>query len=781
MTVINKTKKNMKRNHTGQRQENSYLFDRISLGFLIGYLAVDFLPNFGRGDGAAVHFLYLNLYNIFVAACILYFPQLRLGLDFRNLGKQPLFIAYFLFIVLAGISVLLAINQTLALVSFSRIVLVAGIVLNLTILFGGRFHLFYTICLIVGTAGLMQVGNVLYKIDLSAEWSILSKALATHLKGNTGNINIFSASLLYKIPFILIGIWHYGTRFRGLWLCLALVMTTSGVLLVNARASLLALIALLLVFLIFTISAHKKDKFLLLRGSVILIPLLISFLWVNNIRQESNDSRYGRSTIERLQDINTQDGGATARFMYWKNALRFAGENPVFGIGLGNWRVESIAYEPPVRAHVSLNTHNDYLEILAETGIPTGIVYLSIFALLFILNLKNLIRGKTMESRYIALLTLLVLIVYANDAFFNFPLYRPTMQISFALLMALTLASSPKRISGSSIPKPQLFVLILVALLPLYVSYHSDRAMQLETRIQRDPVTKDIKATPAMKAVEIVNFHPKLPNVLMSSTGSFAEYAGVLYYKEQDFENAKQYFDIANEINPNLGKADYYKYVIALAEKKTDSAYSFIKSSFYRRARDFEIYSMMLKLAVINRDSAEIMNAYHHYNGIHHNPRALTVTASSLIQMNTDPALIKELVAQEKEYFYALENPAPGTDSIFSAMYSRLGQELSAKNRKADALEMYHEGLEIDSNNANLMLNLGLYYVGRQDFDQAIVWLQQAVEHSDRLLANNGRAEYTLGLCLIVKSEKSRACGYFMEADKKKFPSAKTALARYCK
>lgn len=771
----------MNKTQNSQNPKNSALFDTISLGILLGYLVVDFLPNFGRGDGAPPHFLYLNIFNILVAASILYFPQLRKGFDVKTLGKHPLFLVYILFILLSGITLFTAINQSLALVAYSRILLVAGMAINLAIIFHQRLHLFYTICLIVGTAGMMQFANILYKIDLSADWEVLSKSLAIHLKGNTGNINIFSASLLYKIPFILIGIWHYGARFRGLWLCLALVMTLSGVLLVNARASLLALIAILLVFIAYTIITHKKDKNLLIRGSIILIPLAISFLWVNNIRKDSTDSRYGRSTIERLQDINTEDGGAQARFMYWNNALKFAGDNPLFGIGLGNWRVESIAYEAPRRSSVSLNTHNDYLEVLAETGIPTGIVYFSIFVLLLVFNLKNLFKSKTRDAQYIALLALMVLIVYGNDAIFNFPLYRPTMQVAFAFLMGITLASSPKISIGQPMPKLHLLLLILIPILPLYASYHSDRAMVLETQIQKDPVTKSIKATPAMKAAEIENHHPKLPNILMSSTGSFAEYAGVLYYKENDFENAKSSFDLANKINPNLGKADYYKYLIALAEKKPDSAYQFIKSSFYRRARDFEIYKMVLNMATTLRDTTEIFKAYHHYNGIHHAPRALTEAASKLVQMKTNPRMLMDFIEEEKAGFHAMENPIPQADSVFSAMYNHIGQQFFAQRQKTEAYELYQKGLEANPENSNLMVNLGLYYVREKNYDQAIDWLYKAVERPEGLLRDNGNAEYTLALCLIVKGEQSRGCEFFVKAADKKYAGATAAITKYCR
>ena len=57
------------------------------------------------------------------------------------------------------------------------------------------------------------------------------------------------------------------------------------------------------------------------------------------------------------------------------------GKNPITGIGLGNWKIESIPYEKTTTNDhiISNHPHNDFLEISTETGVLNGFIYLTLF------------------------------------------------------------------------------------------------------------------------------------------------------------------------------------------------------------------------------------------------------------------------------------------------------------------------------------------------------------------------------------------------------------------
>ena len=70
-------------------------------------------------------------------------------------------------------------------------------------------------------------------------------------------------------------------------------------------------------------------------------------------------------------------------------------DNPILGIGVGNWEIESVKYDRKEMDDyiVPYHAHNDYLEILAESGIPALIFYFGVlFFMIFIILKKFLAR-----------------------------------------------------------------------------------------------------------------------------------------------------------------------------------------------------------------------------------------------------------------------------------------------------------------------------------------------------------------------------------------------------
>src|SRR5690554_2157385 len=75
-----------------------------------------------------------------------------------------------------------------------------------------------------GNFRVLQAGIALTKMDFSSSTG-LAKEVTTYLRGNTGNVNIFSASLLIKIPFMLIGISHYSHLLKKWFLVLSMTLS----------------------------------------------------------------------------------------------------------------------------------------------------------------------------------------------------------------------------------------------------------------------------------------------------------------------------------------------------------------------------------------------------------------------------------------------------------------------------------------------------------------------------------------------------------------------------
>ena len=77
--------------------------------------------------------------------------------------------------------------------------------------------------------------------------------------------------------------------------------------------------------------------------------------------------------------------------------MKVIGENPVVGVGVGNFRREYITHlRPDIGGNRKLgHAHNDPLNIAAIAGIPGGLIFLSLWAVLFSYLWKGWQRWRT--------------------------------------------------------------------------------------------------------------------------------------------------------------------------------------------------------------------------------------------------------------------------------------------------------------------------------------------------------------------------------------------------
>jgi O-antigen ligase len=65
-----------------------------------------------------------------------------------------------------------------------------------------------------------------------------------------------------------------------------------------------------------------------------------------------------------------------SRLVVWKAGVKMIKENPLIGVGLGNFRAVVLDYEEPGE-NVRLMAHNTYIEFAAEMGIPVLLLFIT--------------------------------------------------------------------------------------------------------------------------------------------------------------------------------------------------------------------------------------------------------------------------------------------------------------------------------------------------------------------------------------------------------------------
>jgi O-antigen ligase len=108
---------------------------------------------------------------------------------------------------------------------------------------------------------------------------------------------------------------------------------------------------------LFTFWLLQKKKLLLGPGLLIGVTLSLVFL-------------APKTYLERLKSIINykQDASATGRLTMWAISREVIAENPIFGIGVGN-------FEP---RYPRMSEHNAYLQVASEVGIPALFLYVGL-------------------------------------------------------------------------------------------------------------------------------------------------------------------------------------------------------------------------------------------------------------------------------------------------------------------------------------------------------------------------------------------------------------------
>ncbi|MBY0244424.1 MAG: O-antigen ligase family protein [Sphingobacteriaceae bacterium] len=769
-------KKNKKRNPTitvaEEQKSSKYDYPSIiTLFFVACFLAIDYSPIFNTTDVISAQFLELAILNIVIGIYFLINTNAISNSLLSTFKKSSLLKLYLTFLTLCAISILFARNTSLGITFFTQLIITFTSFVSLTLLLYNRLDLIYKICLLIGLSALWQSYQGIKGVfEATSIYNGLIRLL-----GNTNSINMFSASLSVKIPFIILGIIHF-SRWKRILLVISLSVTTTCMLMSGSRTVILALFLALIVFGIFCFVYKESRNKKIITAFLVLIPIAIGFFTANKIITKTGpgDAHYAPVATRAAAIVTDKTGGG--RIDLWENALQMIQKNPFVGVGVGNYLVESIPYEKYLidDLNLSVHNHNDFLEIAAETGILNGLIYLSIFVLIFFINIRKLIFEKQEGIRLIALLTLMLLINYFLDAALNFPMYRPMQQVYFCFLVALSIINTSNTDSISPYKFKDIIVLVLLVIsgITTYISYHTFRAYQLESEIELD-------SNHTLGSRYILGRLPKYPNVCISGE-AFTRHLGMYFYIEKKNEEAKKYFNIAKKINPYTGVEDWYLHKILLQKGEIDSAYTIIKNCFYARPRTNYFYYDANYLASQKRDTTEILKIHAEYSkfrgvecwvhttkaliGANYSPKKTIAFINNGLKKYPNDASLIDLKNQLENYKYN--------------SYLTTANNFTANLQFDKALIYFKKALKENNTDKSVYVNIGICYFQLKNYREAISNFNSSLKNGGM---DTGLVEYHLGMSYLNLKDKANGCKFLILANNKKYPGADVLLQTYCK
>lgn len=384
-----------------------------------------------------------------------------LGLLVFERGYKPVFdlftgffrritaLFYLFFFVISALSVASAVNTSEALMNFSRTFIVFAAVLNIWMIF--RRHPDYLIHLVVAMNLLLlfDSASVFYNVIMFAQGDLAS---IMDIRSVYAHKNVLAAAIFVKLPAVLYLIFYRTDKIK--WLAYSAgTGALIAILILSARAFYLGLVVLFLALLAFTIvrffkSGKREMLFIVLKWAGFLIGAVLIYSVVQALFfPKGKDMVWNTDVISRLSTLRADESSTQARLNSWSWSLKLIGEEPLTGVGTGNWKIRVLKYENQIAPdfQYSLKAHNDFLETTAETGIPGGVAYILVFGSVFFIFIRANLRKDSEEEQVRKLFVpALGFLAYLVDAMINFPADRPEMQALFALYLGMFVAFSGK-------------------------------------------------------------------------------------------------------------------------------------------------------------------------------------------------------------------------------------------------------------------------------------------------------------------------------------------------
>src|ERR1700686_979 len=197
---------------------------------------------------------------------------------------------------------------------------------------------------------------------------------------------------------------------------LFLAASRGGIVSFGAELSVLALVMIL---------RRTMGKELLAGGAVLLVALLlVSWLGVGQI-------------LERLSSVRLLEVSAGKRASMRRDTWRIFLDHPFVGTGLGTLQLVYPPYESLYDGKIVNHTHNDYLEVLAETGLLGGICCAWFLGVLLVQSLERLRQFNNSFSGALQLSGFLACSGFLVHSFVDFNLHIPANALLFLLMAHL--------------------------------------------------------------------------------------------------------------------------------------------------------------------------------------------------------------------------------------------------------------------------------------------------------------------------------------------------------
>ena len=771
-----------------QYLQNFSSLNLISYIFLVSYLCIGFIPNLDAVDKIAPQWLVMSLLNL-MSLIFFYKNRTSFSIPITRVLKARLSLVYIGFIIWAIGSIFYAINSTEVIVNISRQLNVLIMYLSMSICVFNLKNNFRFISWIIT----IILGFEIFAVLNEALEMINSKGVidSVVLKGVTANRNITAFSIAIKIPFLLYLIYLTKKNWAKFLLPSIITMSLVCLSMIQSRASFVAIGFLTLAFItlnVFIFLKNEKKLNHLFKIRFLVLPIFIAVAVNQTIISDK-----GADFISRAATISlsTNDGSVNQRLRYYNDVLEHLVSNPLFGVGLGNWKLKSIDYDKnDINGYVvPYHAHSDFIQLGAELGIIGFLLYLGIF-ILVIYYVIYLIKQKDIEinKKILFFLLLSALGVYSVDANLNFPIARPQVLVIWTLILGIITSQYQKfqnqniKVKHSKIISNSFIITATLLVLPsIFINNQVYKSLKGQMFLLQDFNTNQYNL-PLNKVDNIV---PETPNITVT-TIPINSVKARYYVKAKKYDKALDLIDKGTKANPYLYYSEILKSQIFEEKGQLDSAMIYAKKAFFGLPNNDLHSSKYINLINITRDKDALEEAFDLLTKKNKliNWKNYLVIASNLESKN-NPKLIEranralELFPNNGDIERLHSRIIIGIDALrMSSDFSNKGLEYFNKQDYKNAAIQFENAYDVNPLDYAFFENAATanYMIG--NFDKAIEQIDIVISKLNPL---NGKCEYIKALIYIKMDDPIGACPFLETSRDSGYREAQALFDKYCR
>ena len=347
--------------------------------------------------------------------------------------------------------------------------------------------------------------------------------------GISSNRNISSSSIIIKVIFLIFLINSSSSIFNKIFLKTLEIIAIVSIVLLQSR---LGLFSLFLIYILFLFIYKEKRKHYLIS---LLIVCLSSISLSSSDGSKVIDKNYNILNLESDESLNQ-------RLNFYSIAIELFDQKPIFGHGIGSWKYESLAYRKSEDNTflIPYYTHNDFLQVLVETGIIGLGIYFVILFYLFYNMFKLFKRDKNMS------MFIILFILFFLNSMINFPLHRSQEYIPFILCCSLIMSNVEVKESSSRSKPFILYILVLLVIPSSILAYKEHKSLIIQDLLLLDYSNNTF--TLNTKNIDQIDY--KYPN-LAANTVPISSYLSRYYFQEKKYTKSLELLKYSEKANRN--------------------------------------------------------------------------------------------------------------------------------------------------------------------------------------------------------------------------------------